>query len=87
VMADLSMLAPFGNDKEEKALRRYLARVVRKIVVNAAIHRPASDIMEEVYFAGLYHGSNLSGPKPRARDYIEIAPAMSGRRRQRKAIP
>lgn len=84
-MSELTVLAPYEGTKEEKTLRRYLSSVVRKIVVNAAIHRPMSNIMDEVYFAGLYHGANLSGPKPRQPDYLELAPAPRRRGRPRKA--
>lgn len=84
-MGELTVLAPYDGTKEEKALRRYLSRVVRKIVVNAAIHRPMSDIMDEVYFAGLYHGSQLAGPRPRQPDYLELAPPPRRRGRPRKA--
>ena len=83
-MGELAVIAPFGGSIEEKKLRRYLSSVVRKIVVNAAIHRPGSDVMAEVYFAGLYHGSQLSGPPPRQPDYIDLTPPARPRGRPRK---
>jgi hypothetical protein len=84
-MADTTVLCPLPESKEEKAARRALSDVVRKVVVNAAIHRPQFDLIEEVYLAGLWHGVKLSGPKPRQPDYLDLTPAPRRRGRPRKA--
>ena len=82
-MGDISVLSPQATSAEEKALRKSVTNgIVRKIVVNAAIHRPGCDIMAEVYFAGLYHAAKLGGPAPRKPDIIDITPAP-----RRRGIP
>ena len=84
-MGDVSVLCPVPDTPEEKALRKAIARdVVRKAIVNAAIHRPGSDLLEEIYFAGMWHGVKLSGPEPRKPDYLELAPPPKRRGRPRK---
>jgi len=83
-MSDVSILAPPPDGKEEAAKYRAMDSIVRKVVVNAAIHRPNSDIMREVYLAGLYHGAKLGGPQPRKPDYLELAPAQKRLGRPRK---
>lgn len=80
----LSVLAPPPEGKDEARKYQAMDAIVRKVVVNAAIHRPRSDIMREVYLAGLYHGVKLGGPEPRKPDYLELAPPP--KRRGRKAI-
>lgn len=79
-MPDVSVLSPLPEDKEEWKVRRAISSVVRKVVVNAAIHRSHADIMEEVYCAGLYHGMKLSGPPPRKIDIIDVSIAPVRRR-------
>lgn len=88
-MADddgLSVLCPPPEGKEEQRAYRSMRDVVRKVVVNAAIHRPTSDVVFEAYLAGLWHGVKLSGPAPRKPDYLELAPPprRSGRPRRVK---
>ena len=83
-MSDLSVLAPPPKDKAEQRMYRDMDNIVRKVVVNAAIHRSGSDIMREVYLAGIWHGMKLSGPKPRQPDYLELAPLPKRRGRPRK---
>jgi len=81
---NVSVLAPPPEGKDE--IRKYHAMddVVRKVVVNAAIHRPRSDLMCEVYLAGLWHGMKFSGPAPRKPDYLELTPPRRGRPRKVK---
>ena len=81
---DLSVLCPPPEGKEEAAKYRDMDSIVRKVVVNAAIHRPGCDIMREVYLAGLLHGVKLGGPQPRKPDYLELA--SPPKRRGRKAV-
>lgn len=81
---DLSVLCPPPKDKDEARQYRTMEDIVRKVVVNAAIHRPRSDVMLEVYLAGLWHGVKLGGPQPRKPDYLELAPPP--KRRGRKAV-
>ena len=78
---DLSVLCPPPEGKDEQRSYAAMHDVVRKVVVNAAIHRPRSDIMLEVYLAGLWHGVKLGGPHPRKPDYLELAapPRRRGR--------
>jgi len=83
-MSEISVLAPLPDSKEAWKARRAIASVVRKVVVNAAIHRPTADLIEEVYIAGLYHGVKLSGPTPRQPDYLDLKPAAKPRGRPRK---
>lgn len=78
---DLSVLCRLPEGKDEKHLYAAMYDVVRKAVINAAIHRPQSDIMLEVYLAGLWHGVKLGGPPPRKPDYLELA--LTPRRRGR----
>lgn len=73
-MTDVSVLCPPPKDKAEHKQYRGMMDIVHKVVVNAAIHRSYSDMMLEVYLAGLWHGVKLNGPLERARDYIDIAP-------------
>lgn len=82
---DLSVLCPPPEGKDEQRSYAAMHSVVRKVVVNAAIHRPRSDIMLEVYLAGLWHGVKLGGPQPRKPDYLELAPPPRRRGRTRKA--
>jgi hypothetical protein len=86
----VEVLSPLPEDKEGWKVRRAISSVVRKVVVNAAIHRSTADLIEEVYIAGLYHGMKLSGPPeppPRQRDYLELTPKPAPRRgRPRKEI-
>ena len=83
-MSDVSVLSPMPASPEEKALRKSVANdLVRKIVVNAAVHRPGCDLIAEVYFAGLYHAAKLSEPPARKPDYLDIAPAPKRRGRPR----
>lgn len=83
-MTDVSVLCPPSDSAEEAKLRRYIARrVVFKVIVNATIHRPTSDLMEEVYLAGMWHGVKLNGPAPRKPDIIDITPAPRRRGRRR----
>jgi len=78
-----STLCPAAESKEEAATRKALNHIVRKVVANAAINRPNSDIMLEVYLAGMWHGLKLSGPPKRKPDYLEIKPpARRGRRKE-----
>lgn len=86
-MSDLSVLCPAPQTKEEKMLYNSVGAIVRKIVVNAVIHRPGSNVLAEVYFAGLWHGAKLSGPAPRKPDYLELAPQPKRRGRPRKGTP
>lgn len=81
---DLSVLCPPPEGKDEIRAYKAMGAVVRKVVVNAALHRPTSDIMTEVYLAGLWHGVKLSGPEPRKPDYLELAPPPRRRGRPRK---
>lgn len=81
---DISVLAPPPEGKDEAGKYQAMDNVVRKVVVNAAIHRPRSDIMREVYLAGLWHGVKLGGPKPRKPDYLELTPPRRGRTRKVK---
>jgi hypothetical protein len=83
-MGEISVLSPPAMSAEEKSLRKSMINgIVRKIVVNAAIHRPGCDIMAEVYFAGLYHAAKLSGPAARKPDIIDITPPPRRRGRRR----
>lgn len=71
-MPELTVLSPeIGTTKEEKQARLGIGDIVRKVVVSAAIHRNHRDLIEEVYLAGLYHGSKLAKPE-RPRDYLII---------------
>ena len=79
-MGEVSVLSPLPEDKEGWKVRRAISSVVRKVVVNAAIHRSHADIMEEVYCAGVYHGMKLSGPPPRKIDVIDVSIAPARRR-------
>lgn len=81
---DTSVLCPRPEGKEEAAKYRAMDNIVRKVVVNAAIHRPGCDIMREVYLAGLWHGVKLGGPQPRKPDYLELASPPKRRGRPRK---
>lgn len=83
---DLSVLCPPPKDKDEARQYQRMDDIIRKVVVNAAIHRPRSDIMREVYLAGLWHGVKLGGPKPRKPDYLELAPPPKRRGRPRKDV-
>ncbi len=84
-MGDVSVLCPPCDSAEEAKLRRCIAReVLPKVIANAAIHRRTSDLMEEVYLAGMWHGVKLSGPVPRKPDIIDITPAPRRRGRPRK---
>lgn len=84
-MGDVSVLSPIPADKEGWKVRKAISSVVRKVVVNAAIHRPHTDLIEEVYCAGVYHGMKLSGPPPRKVDVIDVsAPPVRRRGRPRK---
>lgn len=85
-MGDLSVLAPPPEGKEQVRQYRAMESIVRKVVVNAAIHRPRSDIMLEVYLAGIWHGVKLGGPPTRKPDYLELAPQPKRRGRPRKAV-
>lgn len=84
-MGDVTVLAPPPDGKAEVDKYKGMDSIVRKVVVNAAIHRPGSDIMREVYLAGLYHGMKFSGPAPRRPDYLELSPQPKRRGRPRKA--
>lgn len=78
-----SILCPAAESKEEATARKALGHIVRKVVACAAINRPNSDIMLEVYLAGMWHGLELSGPPKRKPDYLEIKPpARRGRPRK-----
>ena len=81
---DLSVLCPPPEGKEEQRAYRNMHDIVRKVVVNAAIHRPRSDVLVEVYLAGLWHATKLAEPKPRKPDYLELAPMPRRRGRPRK---
>lgn len=83
-MGEVTVLAPPPDGKDEARMYRDMGSIVRKIVVNAAIHRTNSDIMREVYLAGLWHGMKLSGPKPRKPDYLDLSPPSKRRGRPRK---
>lgn len=84
-MPDISVLSPLPDSKEGWKVRRAISDVVRKVVVNAAIHRSHADLIEEVYCAGIYHGMKLSGPPPRKIDRIDVAaPPVRRRGRPRK---
>jgi hypothetical protein len=86
-MSDVSVLCPLPDSAEERKLRQGIARnVIRKVIVNAAIHRPDGDILEELYFAGMWHGVKLSGPPARKPDIIDITPAPRRRGRPRKEV-
>lgn len=87
VSGETTVLAPPPEGKDELRIHQAIDAVVRKVVVNAAIHRPRSDIMREVYIAGLYHGMKFSGPAPRKPDYLDITPTPNRRGRVRKAQP
>lgn len=86
-MGDTTVLCPPMETKEERKARNNLRDVIRKVVVNAAIHRSREDMLEEVYLAGLWHGVKLSGPQPRKPDYLDLAPPPRRRGRPRKAQP
>ena len=86
-MSDTTVLAPPPKDKDEARQYRGMDDIVRKVVVNAAIHRPTSDIMREVYLAGLWHGVKLGGPAPRKPDYLDLSPPPRRRGRPRKDHP
>lgn len=84
---DLSVLCPLPESKDELKARRALSSVVRKVAVNAAIHRSQFDLIEEVYLAGLWHGVKLSSPpepEPRKPDYLVLTPPPRRRGRPRK---
>lgn len=85
-MSDVSVLCPLPDSAEERKLRQGIARsVIRKVVVNAAIHRPGADILEELYFAGMWHGVKLREPPARKPDYLDLAPPPKRRGRPRSA--
>lgn len=86
-MGDISVLCPPPEGKEEQRLYAAMRDVVRKVVVNAAIHRPRSDVLVEVYLAGLYHAAKLAGPQKRKPDYLDLTPPPRRRGRPRKANP
>ena len=89
-MVDVSVLCPPPKDKAEAKIYRAMSSVIRKVVVNAAIHRSQSDVMEEVYLAGLWHGMKLSGPpepKPRKPDYLNLTPTSKRSSRVLKDTP
>ncbi len=48
-----------GRSKEEQAHRRRAQILVREIVAQAAVTRDPSDLLLEVYLAGLWHGAEL----------------------------
>lgn len=87
-MTDVSVLCPPPEGKVEQRQYRGMMDIVRKVVVNAAIHRPVSDVMLEVYLAGLWHGVKLGGPPRRVKDYIDVTSASkrSGRVTKARAI-
>lgn len=78
---NLSVLCPLPEGKDEQRAYANMRDVARKVVVNAAIHRHRSDVLVEVYLAGLWHGVKLSGPQPRKPDYLEL-PKRKGRTRK-----
>lgn len=55
-VAGISTLAPATSPKE----RKDVARIVNKIVRQAAVHHFGSDLLVHVYCAGLWHGSQLT---------------------------
>jgi hypothetical protein len=74
-MMATSTLCPAPESKQEVQARKALHHIVRKVVASAATYRSQSDIMLEVYLAGMWHGLELSGPPKRKPDYLEIKPA------------
>lgn len=86
-MGEVSVLSPLPEDKEGWKVRRAISSVVRKVVVNAAIHRSHADLIEEVYCAGIYHGMKLSGPPPRKVDIIDVSTPPARRRGRPRKEP
>jgi hypothetical protein len=79
-----STLCPAPESKDEATARKALRHIVRKVVASAATYRSESDIMLEVYLAGMWHGLELSGPPKRKPDYLEIKSTPARRGRPRK---
>ena len=80
-MSEVSVLCPPPDGKDQQRQYRGMMDLVRKVVVNAAVHRSHSDMMLEVYLAGLWHGVKIGGPPERVRDYLDISPAPKRRAR------
>lgn len=74
-MTDL--LAPVP-DREHRKLYRQVENIARRVAASALLLRPTSNMIAEVYIAGLYHGSILGEREPKATprvvDRIDIKP-------------
>lgn len=75
----ISMLPEFDRSKEVRQQRRMILPLVRKIIKTIVIDRPNEDMLAEIYFAGLWHGSELvrqrdlePPPAPRKPDMIDV---------------
>lgn len=72
--------------KEHRRRYRQVANIARRVAMAALHYRPTSDMIAEVYLAGLYHGATLGErepkPAPRVIDRIDIKPD-----RRRRVVP
>ncbi len=55
----ISYLCPLPRDKEGKARRAAVRPVLNEIIIQAAANYRSSDLLMEIYMAGLWHGSEL----------------------------
>lgn len=82
-------LPDFPNTKETRAQRKAMMPLVRKVIKAIVIDRPMSEeMLAEVYFAGIWHGSEImrqkdlpSKPPARKPDVIDVTQPRRGRRR------
>lgn len=55
----ISMLCPPAMDREARKLRQHMNGIVAKVVQRAANTRSHTDLLLEVYLAGIWHGSEI----------------------------
>lgn len=79
-----TVLPPAPSSTEERRLAKAVRQGIFRNVVRAIVaERNATDLLFEIYCAGLYHGKSIGGPE-RQRDYLDMAPPRPKRGRPRK---
>lgn len=80
--AGIDVLCPRGRTREDRKKRAACESVLRSVIIKAVAMRSGSDLLLEIYLAGLWHGAELqrmrltgadeSIPAPRAVDRIDV---------------
>lgn len=71
-MSEIAVLMPYiGSFKASKKREQAAKQIVREVVLHATVNRPSSDLLVEVYLAGIWHGCETMRQNPVIAEGVE----------------